>query len=368
MRFTLSSLFIALVMSLILIVFLNVLLKQKKRYIFFRSDLLIVLALIIMIRLILPVELPFTVSVYIGTLMNPIQSFFGTEVGQGILVSDVVNCIFVIGAVISALVYFKRLRATNKFFRNVSKIAKKRKLSDYIEVEEKYDYPVWITAAISVPMVLGSKKIIFLPDKPFTDQELTFIFAHEMQHIRNHDIVIKQLMNLLTIFYWWFVPVYWLNKNIQLALEIRTDDKATKGFDQAQVLQYASSLIEIEKKTHAQEKEPFISSSCFLINESRKILSYRIHYLIRSEYKKRTNVLLLCVIALLPFLSNSIVLEPAHAYPHENDGTWSDVEVSENGYLIHGKDGEYRLVINGQEGIVSNPQDFIDMGLPVIEE
>lgn len=368
MRFTLSSFLIALIISLILIIFLNVLLKQKKRYLFFRSDLLIALVLIIMIRLILPAEFPFTVTVYIGTLMNPIYDFFHTEIWHGALVSDLFNCIFIIGASVSAFVYFKRLWTTNKFFENVSKIAKKKRVSDYIEVEKRYDYPVWITESVSVPMVVGFKKIIFLPDRFFSDRELTFIFAHEMQHIRNHDMIIKQLVNLLTIVYWWFPPVYWLNKNVQLALEIRTDDKATEGYGQDQILQYASSLVEIEKKTHIHENRSLINSSCFLINENSKILSYRIHYLIRSDYQKRTNIVLLCMIALLPFLSTSIVLEAQHEYPHENDRTWSDMEISEKGYLIRGKDGEYRLVINGQEGIVSNPQDFINMGLPVLEE
>ena len=62
-------------------------------------------------------------------------------------------------------------------------------------------------------MVLGWQKVILLPDVSYSQKEIEHILSHELQHILNHDIWIKQLMNLLTIVYWWFLPVLLAEKS-----------------------------------------------------------------------------------------------------------------------------------------------------------
>ena len=79
---------------------LTILLHQKKRYIFFRSDLLIILSIIILIRLVFPVEFPFTRSIYIGSLMNPIQEFLEVELTKGITVLNLFCIIWGIGTIV----------------------------------------------------------------------------------------------------------------------------------------------------------------------------------------------------------------------------------------------------------------------------
>lgn len=367
MRFSLSSVFITLVMVMIMELLLTILLHQKKRYIFFRSDLLIILSIIILIRLLFPVELPFTRSIYIGSIMNPIQDFFDIELVKGITVLNFFCILWIIGCIICLLMYLQRIRISKQMLLAISKTAKKRKVSSFIKSDTLSDYPVWVTNLVSVPMVLGLKEVILLPEKQFSETELEVILQHEIQHVKNHDIYIKQFSNILMIIYWWFLPIYWLNNNINLALEIRADAKATKHLEKADVLKYAYTLVDIEDKFDftAISKSLSISSN-FFVQESPNVLLYRINYLLDSDFKRKSNILILLIVILLPFISNVIILEPWYEYPHKNDGTISDTELMEEAYLCE-ENGTYYIIINNEKSSVSDPDELINMGIPLRE-
>lgn len=368
MRLSLSSIFITLIMVMIMGLLLTILLHQKRRYIFFRSDLLIGLSMIILIRLLFPIEFPFTRSIYIGSVMNPIQEFFGIELVKGITILNFFCIVWVIGSIVCFLLYLRRVRISKQMLTAISQTAKKCKVSSFIKSDSLSDYPVWETDLISVPMVLGLKEVILLPKKHFSETELEVILQHEIQHVKNHDIYIKQFSNILMIIYWWFLPIYWLNYNINLALEIRADAKATKHLEKADVIKYAYTLVNLEDKFNytAIDKSLSISSNFFL-QENLKVISYRIHYLLNSDFKKKSNVLILLVIILLPFISNTIILEPWHEYPHKNDGTFSETDLIEDAYLFE-ENGSYYIMINNKKSPISNSDEFINMGVPLREE
>ena len=71
MQLTLSSLFITIVFTAILILIFNTLLTNKKSYMLFRTDFLSVLAIIIILRLLFPIEFKFTQSIAAAPIMNP---------------------------------------------------------------------------------------------------------------------------------------------------------------------------------------------------------------------------------------------------------------------------------------------------------
>lgn len=368
MNFSLSSIFITLLMVMIMGLLLSVLLHQKKRYIFFRSDLLVVLSIIILIRLLFPFELFFTRSIYIGSLMNPIQEFFGIELTNGITVLNIFCLFWGVGSIVCLSMYLRKIQISKQILQSIGQNAKKYTISSFIKVDPSLDYPVWVTDLVSVPMVLGLKEEIVLPAKQYSEVELQTIFQHEIQHVQNHDIYIKQLLNVLIIIYWWFLPIYWLSNNINLALEIRADAKATQHLEKIDVLKYAYTLVDIEDKFDykAIDKSLAVSSN-FFIQENSKVLLYRINYLLNSDFKRKSNVLFLVIIILLPFISNTIILEPWYEYPNKKDNTISDTELMENSYLFE-QNGKYYVVIDNQIAEVTNPEDFINMGIKLESE
>ena len=68
-------------------------------------------------------------------------------------------------------------------------------------------------------MVMGFNKTILIPDVCLSQENLKNVLLHETWHIKNHDVCNKQIINLLVIMYWWFIPVYRLRDKIDLFLE-----------------------------------------------------------------------------------------------------------------------------------------------------
>ena len=120
MRLSISSVFITLIMVVIMEIFLYFLLKQKKRFLIFRADFIILLGIIILFRLLFPLELPFTHSIYLGSVMNPIQSFFNFEFAPGVNMLELFCSIWVVGICFFGFIYFRKIckRARNFIFLN----------------------------------------------------------------------------------------------------------------------------------------------------------------------------------------------------------------------------------------------------------
>ena len=72
--------------------------------------------------------------------------------------------------------------------------------------------------AVSVPFLKGIiHPAVILPEKEFTPDELTLIFAHELSHFRSGDLFIRYLLELVFLIYW-FIPFedYWLEELIEI--------------------------------------------------------------------------------------------------------------------------------------------------------
>ena len=62
---------------------------------------------------------------------------------------------------------------------------------------------IYKTHGIDSPFIVGIKKVrIFLPDLPFSSEEMELIINHEMTHYRRGDVLFKNLMLLLQAIYW----------------------------------------------------------------------------------------------------------------------------------------------------------------------
>lgn len=217
-------------------------------------------------------------------------------------------------------------------------------------------------------MVLGFKKCILIPDIFFTESELANILNHEMQHLKQNDILFKQVIAMLTILYWWFPPIYWLRKNVNLYIEVRADEKVTESLDSIATIEYAETLVNVQKKIHIADGIISSNLSTYLIGESLSILSYRVNYLLNKKIKQKTNKILLFFLFLLPILSNSIIFEPYFENSNSLDGTLSEQAFLNDNYLIQHQDGTYSL-FNGKEAFyIDNPNDLIKSGIKVVKE
>lgn len=91
--------------------------------------------------------------------------------------------------------------------------------------------------------------------------------------------------------------------------------------------------------------------------------------MLKEEIKRKTKFIIVIFLVCLPFLSNSIMLEPYYYDNMMEKGYGYTTEyIIENCELIHHKDGTYGLLMNGKEGSLIDPSGFIAQGIKVKEE
>lgn len=370
MNISVSSVFITLVITLLMIFLFYLVLFNKKLIFLLRSDLLIVLSFIIIIRLLFPVEWPFTITLPFSWIMNPLQSFLDYRILGNFSVLYLLLTVWIVGGGIQVLRLMIQVKKINNVFGVLDKAAIKKKVSDYIDIDGCFDYPVWLADCIPFPMILGFKKIILVPNIDLEKKEFEHVILHEIEHLKHHDNTIKLFINILLVIYWWLPPVHWLCDKIQLVLEMRVDKRVTNGLSDLGVTDYAETLLKVQKALSSKKTITFNQlgvSSTFYINDGSSTLYYRIMYLLNRNYKKSTIALLILIILLIPLISNCIVLEP-YITPSVDVYSSSSASDLENGFILKHSDGSYSLYIKGNMETISEPDSDLLSQYPVITE
>ena len=87
---------------------------------------------------------------------------------------------------------------------------------------------------------------------------------------------------------------------------MRVDEKVTRSMTQEKMLDYVSTLVEMnEKITKNVLQKKLRFSSSFFFAENRNVLSYRVQYLLESKQKKKTNKGILLFLFMLPVVHKS---------------------------------------------------------------
>lgn len=97
---TASSLFITLVISSVLILLFYLILTRKMGSKLFRIDFLSVLVFFILLRIFIPIEIPFTITVPFPVVMNPIWELLNYEIIYHIKIMDLLIIGWLLGVFI----------------------------------------------------------------------------------------------------------------------------------------------------------------------------------------------------------------------------------------------------------------------------
>lgn len=103
------------------------------------------------------------------------------------------------------------------------------------------------SAAVTVPFSMGTMKrtrVTVLPNREFTQQELQFIFQHEIHHIRRGDVNNKVFFAFCQALCW-FNPLIWVaTRKASDDLELSCDEIVLENMDEQQRRQYAELLLD----------------------------------------------------------------------------------------------------------------------------
>lgn len=219
------------------------------------------------------------------------------------------------------------------------------------------------TNLVSVPLLFGLfKPKILLPDIDLSDNELYYILLYETTHYYNYDLWTKVFIEFVSILYWWNPFIYILRLEIDKILEIRVDKAIIKSFNETKKLQYLECLLKIAKGTFPTRINSF---SLPFGSSGASVLVQRFN-IVLSNTKRKPNItvsILLIMISLIFISTSFIVIEP---YSVKSDVQQQTVELAtENSYLISNPKEGYDLYVNNQYfGTVTEIKDSFS-NLPI---
>lgn len=360
---------------LILTVYAYVMMKRSND--FFRGTVKIIFAIIavIMLRMMVPVNFPFTRTIYSSKLLIGLGNIVYANVygDREILVSDLLLWLWIGVAVILLIRYFyKRVKV-------------RRILEQYVikDTDTKEYYESFLNdtkiRSIKIAVIPGERQaaifgvirpIMILPDAVLEEKTVAHMIRHEIRHYANYDLWLKFLVDLLVVIHWWNPVVYVLQKELNFAFELSNDYMVTRGMPKLEKLEYAETLVQAAKlMSNQQAYDLNLTGGECLETRIKMLLKEKTTEGMRSCLLAAANLLFVFLIMII-----SLVFVPEVSYKEsmpynsgEFDGAF-DI-TPENAYYLKTKDG-YELYTDGvyrgtdQEAV----EEFIEMGIPVYEK
>ncbi|KGL38125.1 hypothetical protein BMT55_09870 [Listeria newyorkensis] len=160
-------------------------------------------------------------------------------------------CIWILGVLIAGIFIILTNRRLYNYISKQPEITDKRVLAIYRQCKEdmsiKKDIPLHYSGKISAPTLFGMNKPRILLDekhvKHLNNDQLKYIFYHELSHYKRKDISINLLMNCLLIVHW-FNPVLWYaNRAMREDQEMACDNMALTFINPAERTAYGHTII-----------------------------------------------------------------------------------------------------------------------------
>lgn len=359
---------------LILTVYAYVMMKRSND--FFRGTVKIIFAIIavIMLRMMVPVNFPFTRTIYSSKLLIGLGNIVYANVygDREILVSDLLLWLWISVAVILLIRYFyKRLKV-------------RRCLEQYImkDIETKEYYESFLKQAkiknVRIAVIPGERQsaifgvirpIMILPDAVLEEKTVAHMIRHEMKHYANYDLWLKFFVDLLVVIHWWNPVVYVMRKELSLAFELSNYYMVTRDMPELEKLEYAQTLVQAAKlMSNQQAYDLNLTGGECLETRIQMLLEEKKTEGMRSRLLAAVNLLfvLLLLIISLVFVPEVSCKESMPYDSEEFDGSFEITPENayyfktENGYELYADD-----VYRWTEKEIA--EEFREMGIPVYE-
>lgn len=357
---------------LILTVYAYVMMKRSND--FFRGTVKIIFAIIavIMLRMMVPVNFPFTKTIYSSKLLIGLGNIVYANVygDREILVSDLLLWLWIGVAVILLIRYFYK------------RVQVRRILEQYVikDTDTKEYYESFLNdtkiRSIKIAVIPGEKQaaifgvirpIMILPDAVLEEKTVAHMIRHEMKHYANYDLWLKFFVDLLVVIHWWNPVVYVMRKELSLAFELSNDYMVTRDMPELEKLEYAQTLVQAAKlMSNQQAYDLNLTGGECLETRIKMLLKEKTTEGMRSRLLAAANLLFVFLIMIisLVFVPEVFYKESVHYDSEEFEGVF-DI-TPENAYYLKTENG-YELyaddVYRWTEKEIA--EEFREMGIPV---
>lgn len=202
------------------------------------------------------------------------------------------------------------------------------------------------------------RKRIILPNKDYTEAELRYILLHEYTHFLNHDTVVKLLVTLFCIIFWWNPVVYLLQKDLEQNLEIKCDLSVARTLCSKERAEYLRTILSLMKQSDRKHRIPFAAAALFKTDADAAIkerfetvMAYSVNRRNRAASAVFTSVFTVLLIA-----SYTVLPQPQFAAPKSTEPQTIDFN-NDTAYIGQDHVGEYWLCIQNEQPIRLTEED-----------
>lgn len=307
-------------------------------------------------RLILPFEMPATFAIRSWNLLGVPLKFFRTYP----TVTRLLLAVWGIGAIVvtrnDVVDLYRAHKQCDGY--NIEEREHVQKVAERLRIP----CPVLVTSSTEIPYVAGIFRCkIYIPDVELPEEDLEFILAHEGQHVRSHDALIKLVFGIMSALMWWNPIAHWSRREINALLELRCDARVTKDMDELKRVRYAVMLKNMAKRVVSGRRMPVLAlDESFAVGQPN-LLDQRVRVIASRNYKPpqfvRTAIQFV-VLAVVFCLSYLVIFQSAIAPPSERLEDELEVHYKEdyngptfdvgpgNAFIMKTADGRYQLFID----------------------
>lgn len=333
--------------------------------------------ILIVMRCLLPLEMPFAHIVAVSTLFPDLCEWLGSP-----LIGDIkvwMPFIFVWIAVSAVLLVRLgiALYRQSKLIREVQIPKSSHTYSVYLRTAEKLSCPktgiVGVSPDFSTAMLAGIfSPHILLPDRfqEFSDEQLDFVFQHEITHFLNHDQPIKLCMQVFQYLLWWNPVVYFLRRMVERLLELRCDQRVCQRLSPSERFDYANTLLSAIKRR--PKKEIQLLAVGYAEHCKKASFKHRFEQIVQEPAKKRRGLTLLIIsLMVIVFLASyTFIIQPFSTCPTVKNQL--DVDESEwiTAFILRYDDGTLEVYKNNRKYGTITPELYTQepfSSLPILD-
>lgn len=283
--------------------------------------------LTIFIKLCFPFETKLSILIPLDKIMNPLIDILQYKLFNQIYMYNILLSIAAIGSIYQFSELIKHIRECNYIIHEVRKNGTRM---------ENQEYEIYQTSYINTPIVIGLRGIILIPEN-LDKEEIDYALKHEITHIKHKDNLIKFTANLFKILFWWFIPIYIFNKQLDLYLELHADNKTIENLEEHKKLDYLNFLVKTQKQAIKSSTTALNSNLSF---NRKSNLNYRINAILN---KKTSPTIFVFPMLIIMIFLNFLILTPYYTESNLTKGTY---EISKSNAYILVNGGEKQLVVN----------------------
>ena len=180
-------------------------------------------------------------------------------------------------------------RFSRKITRHCKEITDMPTLNLLTEVQEQTEVKCIVSLRSSVliktPITLGLfRPIVLLPAGKIDEQELYFMLLHEILHIKRRDLWSKAFILLVTAIHWFNPAVYFLNRAIDIEIELACDAAVLLYTGEEKRKKYGETVFNVAKRNWKHTPLPKLTSA---FNGNKKNVKHRIASIIERKNTRR---------------------------------------------------------------------------------